>query len=124
MPGFVKSIESLNANCQKDSNIIFLKRRCTYILKTWEDELNIKGATISNIAKEFLRNQIEPKHIDEITHYVNMYRDATSENIYFILKISENKSFLFFRGKYVGLSYKDYSSNSFMQKFHLSGTIN
>ena len=114
-PGITKSPESLRGSCQRDVNLIFFGRSSTYGLKKWEEELNIKGGTIRDIAEEFLQEQSEPKHIDDITEFVNQYRDTNSKNIYANLKMDESKRFVFYSGTYIGLTSKKYSSDEFIE---------
>lgn len=113
-PGVTKNAEAVRGSCQRDSKLIFFGRTSTYGLKVWENELNIKGGTIRNIAEEFLQNQTEPKHIDEITEYVNIYRNTNSKSIYANLNVDERKRFVFFCGQLVGLSSKEYSIEKYV----------
>lgn len=122
-PGVVKSVQALRGCCQRDSNMIFFGRSSTYGLKSWEDELNIKGGTIRNIVEEYLQSQIEPKHIDEITKYVNMYRDTNRVNIYSSLKSDTRKTFIFFSGAYFGLRDKNYTFNNFIETKNVSTPV-
>lgn len=114
-PGITKSPESLRGSCQRDANLIFFGRSSTYGLKKWEEEMNIKGGTIRDIVEEFLQEHSEPKHIDDITEFVNQYRDTNSKNIYANLKMDESKRFVFYSGTYIGLTSKNYSSDEFIE---------
>jgi len=114
-PGVTKSAEAVRGSCQRDSKLIFFGRSSTYGLKIWEEELNIKGGTIREIAEEFLQNQTEPKHIDEITAYVNRYRNTNSKSVYTNLKVDEQKRFIFFCGQLIGLSSKEYSLGRYLE---------
>lgn len=114
-PGIVKNIQALRASCLRASSIIPFGRSSTYGLKVWENNFNIKGGTIRNITEEYLQKQKEPKHINEITEYVNQFRRTTTKNIYTNLKIDVSNTFLFLRGSYIGLSYKDYSANNIIE---------
>lgn len=113
--GVTKSPESLRGSCQRDPNLIFFGRSSTYGLKKWEEELSLKGGTIRDIAEEFLFGQEAPKHIDEITEYINKYRDTNSKNIYANLKMDESKRFIFYTGTFIGLKSKKYSSEKFVE---------
>ena len=107
-PNVSKNAEALRGSCQGDTNLIFFGRSSTYGLKKWEDELNIRGGTIRDIAEEFLFEQTEPKHIDEITDFVNKYRDTNAKNIYANLKMEKNNRFVFYTGLMIGLKSKKY----------------
>lgn len=119
-PGVTKSAEAVRGSCQRDAKLIFFGRSSTYGLKVWEDELNIKGGTIREIAEEFLQHQTEPKHIDEITEYVNRYRNTNSKSVYTNLKVDEQKRFVFFCGPLIGLSSKEYSLKKYIETNDLS----
>lgn len=114
-PGVTKSSDSLRGSCQGDQNLFFIGRTSTYGLKIWQDELSIKGGTIRDIVEEYLQNQTEPKHINEITNYVNRYRKTSSTNIYSNLKLDTSNRFVFFSRAYIGLSNQDYSSIQFIE---------
>ena len=114
-PGVTKNAEAVRGSCQRDSKLIFFGRSSTYGLKIWEDELDIKGGTIREIAEEFLHNQTEPKHVDEITEYVNKYRNTNSKSVYANLKVDEQKRFAFFCGQLIGLSSKVYSTEKYIE---------
>jgi predicted Zn-ribbon and HTH transcriptional regulator len=114
-PGVTKSAEAVRGSCQRDSRLIFFGRSSTYGLKVWEDKLDIRGGTIREIAAGFLQNQTEPKHIDEITEYVNKYRNTNSKSVYSNLKVDEQKRFVFFCGQLIGLSSKEYSLGKYQE---------
>jgi len=81
-----------------------------YGLKKWETEIDeFKGGTIRAIAEEFLKGQAEPKHIDEITDYVNRYRNTKPRSVYANLNTDTWKRFVYFCGHLIGLSAKKYS---------------
>jgi hypothetical protein len=110
-PGLCKSPEAIRGNCQRESNkrLIFFGRTSTYGLKEWETQYdNIKGGTIRDLAVEYLLQFNEPKHINEITEYINKYRDTNSKNIHYNLRAEENNRFVFYRNWIVGLKSKDY----------------
>ncbi len=114
-PGIAKSPESIRASCNRDSKLIFFGRSSTYGLKIWENDFSIKGGTIRDIVEEYLQNQTEPKHIDEITDYINNFRDTNSRNIYANLHLDDNKRFIFFSGMLIGITNKEYSAEKYVQ---------
>jgi hypothetical protein len=59
--------------------------------------------------------QSEPKHIDEITDFVNRYRDTNAKNIYANLQMEENKRFVFFKGLMIGLKSKKYEEANLVE---------
>lgn len=72
-----------------------------------------KSGTMLDISEEFLLEQTEPKHINDIVRYVSRYRDnVKAKNLYNNLKILEHKRFCFFKGSYVGLVIKNYENNN------------
>ena len=105
-PGITRSAESLRGSCQGDANLIFFGRSSTYGLKVWEDELNIKGGTIRNIVEEFLMLHDYPKHIIEVTEYVNLYRHTNTKNIISNLRLDDSGTFIFFNQSFIGLAEK------------------
>ena len=114
-PGATTSAKSLRGSCQRDPNLFFIGKTSTYGLKIWEDENSIKGGTIRDIAEEYLQCQSAPQHIDEITEYVNKFRSTTSINIYANLKLEQNKRFVFYKGSFIGLYNRVYSSANYIQ---------
>ena len=114
-PGNAKGPESIRASCNRDSKLIFFGRSSTYGLKIWENDFSIKGGTIRDIAEEYLQNQTEPKHIDEITEYVNKYRNTNSNSIRANLHMDERKRFVFFSGMLIGITNKEYSTEKYAQ---------
>lgn len=109
-PNLTKSLESLRGSCQRESSLIYFGRSSTYGLKSWEKELNVKGGTIRDIAQEYLEQQDEPKHIEDIAKYVTQYRKTNSKNIYYNLKMEANNRFVFYSGLVIGLKTKKYNS--------------
>ena len=105
-PNISKSAEALRGSCQRDSNLIFFGRSSTYGLKKWENEKDIKGGTIRSISEEFLEQFDTPKHIIEITEYVNKFRSTNAKNIISNLKLDESQNFIFFNQSFVGLDSK------------------
>lgn len=107
-PDYDTDENSIRASMQRKTGFIPFGRTSVYGLKEWEEEKDIRGGTIRDITEEFLMTQTEPKHIDEITEYVNRYRDTTSKNIYANIHMEENNRFVFFKGLKVGLKAKKY----------------
>ncbi|MCG6191358.1 DNA-directed RNA polymerase subunit alpha C-terminal domain-containing protein [Maribellus maritimus] len=105
-PNVTRSAEALRGSCQRDPNLIYFGRSSTYGLKVWENELDVKGGTIRSITEEYLNQFDTPKHIIEITDYVNKFRDTNAKSILSNLKLDESSSFIFFPQSFVGLSEK------------------
>lgn len=115
-PDYETDENSIRASMKRDTGFVPIGRTSVYGLKKWESQIDdFKGGTIRDIAEEFLQSQVEPKHIDEITEYVNLYRDTTSKNIYPNLKLDESKRFVFFKGLLIGLSSKKYSLEKYVE---------
>jgi hypothetical protein len=49
-------------------------------------------------------------HIADITVYVNQFRKTSDKNIYSNLKLDKNKSFIFFKKGFIGLSDMTYGN--------------
>ena len=111
-PNYKADENSIRSSMQRKTGFIPFGRTSVYGLKEWEDEKDIRGGTIRDITEEFLMTQTEPKHIDEITEYVNKYRDTNSTNIYANLRMEENNRFVFFKGLNIGLKSKKYNEVS------------
>lgn len=109
-PDYNTDENSIRAAMQRKRGFISFGRTSTYGLKEWEEEKDIRGGTIRDITEEFLISQNEPKHIDEITDYVNRYRETTAKNIYVNLKMEENNRFVFFSGMIIGIKSKNYQN--------------
>ncbi|GAB1450016.1 hypothetical protein MASR2M47_00720 [Draconibacterium sp.] len=102
-PDYKTDEDSIRASMQRKTGFVPFGRTSVYGLKVWEEEKDIRGGTIRDIAEEFLMKHSEPKHIDEITDFVNKYRDTNAKNIYANLSMEENNRFIFFKGLMVGL---------------------
>lgn len=111
-PDYKTDESSIRASMQRKTDFIPFSRTSVYGLKEWEEEKDIRGGTIKDITEEFLSTQTQPKHIDEITEYVNKYRDTNSKNIYTNLRMEENSRFVFFKGLNIGLKSKEYNDVS------------
>jgi hypothetical protein len=112
-PNYETDENSIRASMQRKNGFIPFGRTSVYGLKEWEEEKDIRGGTIRDITEEFLSTQTEPKHIDEITEYVNRYRNTNSKSIAANLHMEENSRFVFFKGSNIGLKSKNYDEFSF-----------
>ncbi len=106
------NIKSVQGAVLNNSDIfISFGRSSTYGLKKWEAEGNVKGGTIREIIQDYLENWQTPRHINDITQYVQRFRESTNSNsIFYNLKIMnpDKNPFLFFRGGLIGLKTKKY----------------
>lgn len=102
-PDYKTDEDSIRASMQRKTGFVPFGRTSVYGLKVWEEVKDIRGGTIRDIAEEFLMKHSEPKHIDEITDFVNKYRNTNAKNIYANLSMEENNRFDFFKGLKVGL---------------------
>ncbi len=100
-----RNIESLRSSILSLDEVAAIGKTSTYALAEWD---NIKTATIKEMVKEFLEQNKEPKHINEITEYVTTYRDTTSKNVLSNLKLDRTDTFAFFQKNYIGLVSKKY----------------
>jgi len=93
----------------KDS-FIFFGRTSTYGLRKWEaQQKDMKGGTIRNIVEEYLAQWDSPKHISEITAYVQRYRPTTNEqNVIGNFKLAKNGKIQSFSNGFWGLFTKNY----------------
>ncbi len=114
-PDYNTDESSIRAAMQRKRGFISFGRTSTYGLKEWEEEKDIRGGTIRDITEEFLISLNEPKHVNEITEYVNRYRETTAKNIYVNLKMEENNRFVFFSGLIIGLKSKNYKNQSLIE---------
>jgi len=114
-PDYSTDESSIRAAMQRKRGFISFGRTSTYGLKEWEEEKDIRGGTIRDITEEFLISLNEPKHINDITEYVNRYRETTAKNIYANLKIEENNRFVFFSGMIIGLKSKNYNNQGLIE---------
>jgi len=100
---------------QRKTGFVPFGRTSVYGLKVWEEVKDIRGGTIRDIAEEFLMKHSEPKHIDEITDFVNKYRNTNAKNIYANLSMEENNRFEFFKGLMVGLKSIKYGKTNLIK---------
>jgi len=109
----VKDVNAVKSHCQRNSQLINLGRSSTFGLKSWKStHENIKGGTMHDISEEYLSVYDTPKHIDEITEYVGIYRkNISSKKLKLNLKSAEYRRFRFFEDNYIGLVSKTYDAS-------------
>jgi hypothetical protein len=103
------NLESLRSSILSVEEVVAIGKTSTYALRIWD---SIKTGTIKDLVKEFLEQYDEPKHIADITAYVNKFRRTSDKNIMSNLKLDPTGSFIFFRKSYIGLESKTYHSRS------------
>jgi hypothetical protein len=103
------NLESLRSSILSVDEVIAIGKTSTYALRKWD---SIKTGTIKDLVKEFLEKYDEPKHIADITAYVNKFRRTSDKNIMSNLKLDPTGSFIFFRKSFIGLKSKTYHSRS------------
>ena len=101
------NIESLRSSILSIDEVVAIGKTSTYALKKWQ---TVKTGTIKQLVKEYLENSSEPKHIMDLTVYVNQFRSTSDKNILSNLKLDKTNTFVFFRKSYIGLKYKQYYS--------------
>ncbi len=101
------NIESLRSSILSIEEVAAIGKTSTYALKEWD---TVKTGTIKELVKEFLEASPEPKHISEITVYVNKFRKTTDKNILSNLKLDKTNTYVFFKLGYIGLKYKQYKN--------------
>ncbi|ALL06417.1 hypothetical protein AQ505_13460 [Pedobacter sp. PACM 27299] len=114
-PDYKTDENSLRASMTRKTGFVPIGRSSIYGLKIWESEKNIRGGTIRDITEEFLSSQSSPQHINEITEYVNQFRDTNAKSIYSNLQMEGNNRFTFFTGLTIGLRNKQYDTNNFVR---------
>lgn len=109
-PHLETSAQSVRATLQREKEFfIYIGRSSTYGLRKWQEEReNLKGGTIRDIVEEYLHTEDEPKHISEITKFVQKYRDTNEYSIKTNLDLEGSIRFHFFPGDFIGLKSKDY----------------
>jgi hypothetical protein len=103
------NLESLRSSILSVEEVVAIGKTSTYALRKWD---SIKTGTIKDLVKEFLEKYNEPKHIADITAYVNKFRHTSDKNIMSNLKLDPTGSFIFFRKSFIGLESKTYHSRS------------
>ena len=104
-PKMPPNLESLRSTILSIPDVSAIGKTSTYSLDRWN---NIKTGTIKEIVREYLEVQNKPMHIADITVYVNQFRKTSDKNIYSNLKLDKNRSFMFFKKGFIGLSNKTY----------------
>lgn len=99
----ISSPNSIRTSILILDEVVAIGKTSTYALKKWK---NINSSTIKEMVKKYLEHQDEPRHIDEITKYVNQFRKTTDKNIIANLKLDKTGTFVFFARGYVGLKYR------------------
>lgn len=99
----ISSPSSIRTSILVLDEVVAIGKTSTYALAKWS---NVNSSTIKEIVRNYLDHQDEPKHINEITKYVNQYRRTNEKNIISNLKLDKNGIFVFFARGYVGLKYR------------------
>ena len=106
-PRMPPNLESLRSTILSIPDVSAIGKTSTYSLDKWN---NVKTGTIKEIVREYLLVQNKPMHIADITVYVNQFRKTSDKNIYSNLKLDKNKSFMFFKKGFIGLSDMTYGN--------------
>ncbi|MBK7213478.1 MAG: hypothetical protein IPH88_09350 [Bacteroidales bacterium] len=101
------NIESLRSSILSIEEVVAIGKTSTYALKDWQ---MVKTGTIKQLVKEYLDSSDEPKHILDITVYVNQYRVTSDKNILSNLKLDKTSTFVFFKKSFIGLKNKSYKT--------------
>ena len=99
------NIESLRSSILSIEDVVAIGKTSTYSLRKWD---SIKTGTIKEIVIEYLEKNNEPKHIADITIYVNTFRKTSDKNILSNLKLDRTNTFQFFKKSFIGLKSKTY----------------
>src|SRR5438045_7022694 len=99
---------SVRSGLQREKELfIFIGRSSTYGLRKWQEEReNLKGGTIRDIVEEYLKMEDEPKHISEITKFVQKYRNTNEYSVKTNLDLEGSIRFQSFPGEFIGLKSK------------------
>lgn len=101
------NIESLRSSILTLDDVVAIGKTSTYALAAWDQ---VKTGTIKQLAKEYLENQEYPVHLTELSKHVNKFRKTLEKNVYSNLKLDRSGTFVFFKGGFIGLSSKNYTS--------------
>jgi hypothetical protein len=101
------NIESLRSSILSIEEVVAIGKTSTYALLKWQ---SVKTGTIKLLVKEYLESSEDPKHILDITSYVNHFRATSDKNILSNLKLDKTNTFVFFKKSYIGLKYKQYKT--------------
>jgi hypothetical protein len=103
------NIESLRSSILSIEEVVAIGKTSTYSLRKWD---TVKTGTIKEIVIEYLEKHNEPKHIADITIYVNTFRKTSDKNILSNLKLDRTNTFQFFKKSFIGLKSKTYRAGS------------
>jgi len=103
------NVESLRSSILSIDDVVAIGKTSTYSLRKWD---NVKTGTIKAIVIEYLGKFNEPKHIADITVYVNTFRKTSDKNILSNLKLDRTNTFHFFKKSFIGLKSKTYRAGS------------
>jgi len=101
------NIESLRSSILTLDKVVAIGKTSTYSLASWDQ---VKTGTIKQLTKEYLETQDYPVHLNELSKYVNKFRKTHEKNVYSNLKLDRTGTFVFFKGGFIGLSSKNYTS--------------
>jgi len=101
------NLESLRSSILITDSIKAIGKTSTYALAKWD---YVKTGTIKQLAIDYLQEKEHPVHISDLSTHINKYRKTLVKNVYSNLKLDRSGTFLFFRGGYIGLSSKNYTS--------------
>lgn len=108
-----RSLESIRTAIIISGSIIAIGKTSTYALSAWS---HVKQGTIRELAKEYLENHELPVHLHHLANYIMQYRNTTVRSISANLSLDQNKTFIIFPGKYVGLASKNYPPSAATNK--------
>jgi len=103
------NVESLRSSILSIEEVVAIGKTSTYSLRKWD---TVKTGTIKAIVIEYLEKFNEPKHIADITVYVNTFRKTSDKNILSNLKLDRTNTFQFFKKSFIGLKSKTYRAGS------------
>jgi hypothetical protein len=103
------NVESLRSSILSIEEVVAIGKTSTYSLRKWD---TVKTGTIKAIVIEYLEKFSEPKHIADITVYVNTFRKTSDKNILSNLKLDRTNTFQFFKKSFIGLKSKTYRAGS------------
>lgn len=103
------NIESLRSSILSIEEVVAIGKTSTYSLLKWD---SVKTGTIKEIVIEYLEKHNDPKHIADITVYVNTFRKTSDKNILSNLKLDRTNTFQFFKKSFIGLKSKAYRAGS------------
>lgn len=103
-PKFKSNHLSLKSAINNEDVFIYISKTGYYGLKEWEGvKPNIKGGTIRDIVEEYIREHGGPQHINDITEYVNKFRNTNPKNVLENLKLARSGRFKILPNGFVDL---------------------